>query len=883
MADIPHTPLSEFFSLFAPTHVLGTTYTISLAFFEALVFPTIRRKSLRRCLLLSDRVGFQRAIVEATALRAVSREYMVACAPVTGSFHPKVWLMVGEEQVALLVGSGNLTQSGFMENVELFDSVVIRKDGPHRAVIDDLVVFLSGLRGLWSEADCQSLLSVQALRDMEQILIEFARDMPEDAEPSLRFLTSFHGPFTEHFAGYFDKAGTVHIAAPYFGGSTAALISLKDRLLPAKVRVFPAVHSDATVDVPLDELSELPGISVLPLNFAETKRGLCHLKLYGFDSPRGQWVFTTSANCTTAALEGGNIEAGLMRRARKSWLKEYFTARSGAALPTSVRTKAYQDERRVVLLWATDRTGAIEVLTTKQGGIALPLRDIVLTLHIGGETSSHEVPALFQNRLLERIPWEWFPQGTDRTKVTPFLTLQAVSSDGVEVEGAAFIDQPLLLTSDPIHRSAWRAAVALLDGEGGLPDAADLASIFSLVHDVFDAEVVQAPDASGETEAVGGHRPERRDKVAVWPPEPDDTVRSHLPGVGSTFSLRWFQKILAELLHSPRVDHAGPHTSSSDDEDEDGAQPVPPRIKKAAQRAWDQAMASFEQLEDRFGEHDFTSAAAPKIWPVAVAILLVTLATRRRSVERGGEGLKVPSSETLLVRFVLAVFRDRRRSWTLLMDGDYEDMPTDPSVAETLHADFHEDPAPDLADILILLFASLHVRTLHFRGHFPLDEWLVFRDIVPDAPASAWQRIEELRPVAQRFFVEEGVSWESIAIAVDALQRIGWESHPGLQELRAILAKAKGVHAADTPEFPARLKELWHQTDQRRNRGKQWLYAVNRFAWACSAPDCIANGTLDPHKKVLWSMRPTICHSCGSVLVPERLAAHSEALHERPS
>jgi hypothetical protein len=130
MADIPHIPISEFVSLFAPTHVLGTTYTISLAFFEALVFPAIQRKNLRRCLLLSDRVGFQRAIVEATALRAVSREYMVACPPVIGTFHPKVWLMLGDEQVALLVGSGNLTQSGFMENVELFDSVVIRKAAP---------------------------------------------------------------------------------------------------------------------------------------------------------------------------------------------------------------------------------------------------------------------------------------------------------------------------------------------------------------------------------------------------------------------------------------------------------------------------------------------------------------------------------------------------------------------------------------------------------------------------------------------------------------------------------------------------------------------------------------------------------------------------------
>src|SRR5262249_9306494 len=163
---------------FAPSYVLGTTYTISLAFFEGQVFPAIRRGNLRRCLLLCDRVGFQRAVIEATALRSVSREYMTACAPARHSFHPKVWVMIGEEEVALLVGSGNVTQSGFVDNVELFDTVILRKGGRHRTVVGDIVVFLSGLRALWTEKESVRLLPVQALHEMEEALAAFARDMP---------------------------------------------------------------------------------------------------------------------------------------------------------------------------------------------------------------------------------------------------------------------------------------------------------------------------------------------------------------------------------------------------------------------------------------------------------------------------------------------------------------------------------------------------------------------------------------------------------------------------------------------------------------------------------------------------------------------------------
>lgn len=84
MADVPQIALKEFFKLFAPTYVLGTTYTLSLAFFERLVYPEIKRSQLRRFLIRCDNLGFQRATIESSALRSVGREYMATCAPTPG-------------------------------------------------------------------------------------------------------------------------------------------------------------------------------------------------------------------------------------------------------------------------------------------------------------------------------------------------------------------------------------------------------------------------------------------------------------------------------------------------------------------------------------------------------------------------------------------------------------------------------------------------------------------------------------------------------------------------------------------------------------------------------------------------------------------------------
>ena len=56
--------------------------------------------------------------------------YIMDPAPVSGSFHAKVWIVVGDCEFLLLTGSGNLTQAGFIDNAELFDALHIKADAP---------------------------------------------------------------------------------------------------------------------------------------------------------------------------------------------------------------------------------------------------------------------------------------------------------------------------------------------------------------------------------------------------------------------------------------------------------------------------------------------------------------------------------------------------------------------------------------------------------------------------------------------------------------------------------------------------------------------------------------------------------------------------------
>jgi hypothetical protein len=880
-------PLSDFFGLLRPRYILGTTYTMSLAFFEALVYPEIDRTDLRRCLILCDRTGFQRATVEASGLRGASREYMAVCTPATGSFHPKVWILIEEDKAALLVGSGNLTQSGFMGNVELFDGLLLEEGGPNRAVAEDLSRFLSGLRSLWSETGDERLLAVDALNEMQEALSTLVRRMPEDTSPTLRFLSNFERPLVQQFSAFFERGGTLHVAAPYFGGSPAGVSTLRSELRPKKVKVFPAVHAGDTVDVPVEKLTKTPGVSVHPLKLSGEKVGFAHLKLYGFDSAKGQWLFTTSANCTQAALGGRNVEAGLIRKVNRADLHAYFAPADGEEVPTEQYTPKSMKVGTWLLLWATSRGESIELLAGEQRPGVFPLREVHLALQLGNEVSRCEKPSLFTGSRTENLPWSLFPAVKDRLRTSALLRVRGRTAGGAVVEGAAFVDHPFLLTSDPLHRGAYRATLALLDPEG-LPEAADLANVFTLITGVFDAEEppIQVTDGGGRHSdtRVPGPIPE---KVPIWPPVADSHLRAHFPRGSTLQGVHWFQRVLTELLRSREEGGREPGSDGNGKTDEEKGKELPAkRTLKVAQSVWDHAQWSFNSLLSRLENLAMTAVTARKIWPVSIAILLVTLASRRQAVRYGDLDPEPPPVGTLIGQFLRALFADRSQPWRHGLEEDWDHAPTEPSAAFDLQRSFGAVPTDDLADVLLLLFAALLATAVRVGAPFPLGEWLLFRDIAGARVAAAGPDREHLTAICERYLAgdAQAVTWEGVTASLEQLQKMTWETHLGFQELRTLQALTKGKQGATAHQLRAALRDLWPLTERRLRAKKQPAYEVKRFVPnCCPAQDCSSYCVHDPKKRALQELRPVICTACGAILIPDRLAQAFKEWHDHVS
>lgn len=80
-------------------------------------------------------------------------------------FHPKLALLVHEDQVTLLLGSGNITRGGYGDNTELwFTRVLAFADPETTLVVEELLGFLAGVEGLAGQPSSQLALVREALR-----------------------------------------------------------------------------------------------------------------------------------------------------------------------------------------------------------------------------------------------------------------------------------------------------------------------------------------------------------------------------------------------------------------------------------------------------------------------------------------------------------------------------------------------------------------------------------------------------------------------------------------------------------------------------------------------------------------------------------------------
>lgn len=278
--------------------VLITGYTLDLAFFEKRCVSMARGLGARITVLADA----HQAVHDPADVRHAGVSYQHASVSCRGAFHPKLAVLVGEDDVWIAIGSGNPTTSGWGHNEELW--LVLRASRRRGPVA--LTQLADWLRALHFHVAMPAWIASTVAEVAEMITPEVS----DDTLSALRVLGNLDRPLIEQLPA--GRVDSLKLAAPFFDPASAAVRELAARFIPDEliIGIQPTLSSysgrtlvDAVSLVTRAEFRDLP----------EADRRLSHGKLFEWTVDGKSTAMVGSPNLSYAALlastrRGGNCE-----------------------------------------------------------------------------------------------------------------------------------------------------------------------------------------------------------------------------------------------------------------------------------------------------------------------------------------------------------------------------------------------------------------------------------------------------------------------------------------------------------------------------------------------------------------------------------------------
>lgn len=313
-----------------------TTFCVDIMHFDAHLRNVLHKKQICSINVFADKDQLDDTIKYTSPLflHNIGRDYTVTGISSVGAFHPKINFFVGENNVLVLIGSGNLTVTGQGKNHEIFTGFMIDdKDERQRPLVEECWRYIRSIASHGSPFDKRRILqeipdNCRYLKTDYSFKPHAMCEIGNDLKAALLYAdsTGILKQITEIVPQ--TRVSKITIVSPFFdeNGETLEYIS----------NLFP--NSD--IEVLLQDNCILPPYAMKKdkrirfFDFDATKRGqqvfstndsfnrLAHAKIYVFETKNGQYCLIGSANATVPGLgtmknKGANDEFCVMYYSKK--------------------------------------------------------------------------------------------------------------------------------------------------------------------------------------------------------------------------------------------------------------------------------------------------------------------------------------------------------------------------------------------------------------------------------------------------------------------------------------------------------------------------------------------------------------------------------------
>lgn len=297
---------------------LFTSFSIDLVFFEKMILRHLLDQNCTYLGLFVDQKSLYDGITKPN-ISELGKNYIVKGMETNQSFHPKVYLLLGENKAKLIVGSGNLTPAGFITNHEVFNVFTYNETKGDMRNLSEIHAAYHLFLSLHQDQDNKMWQELFTRTN------EFTYLRQSAGRPS--FLIFNHDQSLQAQLNPLlpDKIDRIECFVPYFDQSLSLINKWNDIYKPKEIQIY---LQNKHTNFPRHTTCR-PNISLFEAIFQEDAHKRYHGKVFRFIGEDKEVIIYGSGNCSRQAFlmafqEGGNAEAIVVEEGIKGEFDEFF-------------------------------------------------------------------------------------------------------------------------------------------------------------------------------------------------------------------------------------------------------------------------------------------------------------------------------------------------------------------------------------------------------------------------------------------------------------------------------------------------------------------------------------------------------------------------------